>query len=50
LLNADPLADISNLNKIDSVVVGGQRLNRAQLDQLLDDAKIPGAGSSPQQR
>jgi imidazolonepropionase-like amidohydrolase len=50
LLNADPLVDISNMNKIDSVVVGGQRLDRAQLDQLLNDAKIPGAGGSPQQR
>jgi adenine deaminase len=48
LLNADPLADISNVNKIDSVVVSGQRLDRAQLDQLLNDAKIPDAGSSSQ--
>jgi len=39
LLNADPLADISNIDKIDSVVVSGQRLDRAQLDQLLNDAK-----------
>ena len=41
LLNADPLADISNTKKIDSVVVNGQRLGRAQLDQLLNDAKVP---------
>ena len=41
LLNADPLADISNTKKIDSVVVNGQRLDRAQLDQLLNDAKVP---------
>lgn len=39
LLNADPLADISNIDNIDSVVVSGQRLDRAQLDQLLNDAK-----------
>ena len=50
LLNADPLADISNINKIDSVVVSGQRLDRAQLDQLVDEAKVPNAGNSPQQR
>jgi imidazolonepropionase-like amidohydrolase len=41
LLNADPLAGISNTRKIDSVVVNGQRLDRAQLDQLLNDAKVP---------
>jgi hypothetical protein len=40
LLNADPLADISNVNKIDSVVVSGQRFDRTQLDQLLNDARI----------
>ena len=50
LLNADPLADISNANKIDSVFVNGQRLDRAQLDQLLNDAKVPGAGRSAQQQ
>jgi len=50
LLNADPLADISNLNKIDSVVVGGLRFDRAQLDQLLHEAKIPDAGRSTPQR
>ena len=49
LLNADPLADISNTKKIDSVVVNGQRLDRVQLDQLLNDAKIPDAGSSNSQ-
>lgn len=50
LLNADPLADISNVNKIDSVVVSGQRLDRAQLDQLLNDAKLSEAGSNSQKR
>jgi imidazolonepropionase-like amidohydrolase len=46
LLNADPLADISNSEKIDSVVVNGELLNRTQLNQLLDEAKLPAAGSS----
>jgi imidazolonepropionase-like amidohydrolase len=50
LLNADPLADISNVNRIDSVVVSGQRLDRAQLDQLLNDAKLSDSGSKSQQR
>jgi imidazolonepropionase-like amidohydrolase len=40
VLNADPLANISNVNKIDSVVVNGQRLDRSQLDHLLNDAKV----------
>ncbi len=43
VLNADPLADISNAEKIDSVVVNGERLDRTQLDQLLNDAKVPDA-------
>ena len=48
LLNADPLADISNTTKIDSVVVNGQWLDRNKLDQLLKDAKIrDGARSKP---
>ena len=47
LLNADPLMDISNIDKIDSVVVGGQRLDRAQLDQLLNDAKHLGSVPTP---
>jgi imidazolonepropionase-like amidohydrolase len=46
LLNADPLTDISNVNKIDSVVVNGQRFDRAHLDQLLNEAKIPDSGTS----
>jgi imidazolonepropionase-like amidohydrolase len=41
LLNADPLADISNTSNIYSVVVNGEFLNRARLDQLLSDAKAP---------
>lgn len=49
LLSADPLADISNTRKIDSVVVNGKLLNRTQLDQLLDDAKVTVAISGSQQ-
>jgi imidazolonepropionase-like amidohydrolase len=50
LLSADPMADISNVSKIDSVVVSGQRLDRAQLDQLLNDARIRDAGGSSHQQ
>jgi hypothetical protein len=50
LLNGDPLADISNTTKIDSVVVNGKRLDRAQLDQLLNEARVSDAGSRSQQR
>jgi hypothetical protein len=39
LLDADPLADISNTKKISSVVVNGRLLDRPQLDQLLIEAK-----------
>jgi hypothetical protein len=39
MLNGDPLANISNTRNIDSVVVNGILLNRAQLDRLLGDAK-----------
>jgi len=49
LLKADPLADISNTTKIDSVVVSGKWLDRAQLDQLLNDAKVPNTDSDSQQ-
>jgi len=41
LLTADPLANISNTEKVNSVVVNGEYLNRAQLDQLLNDARVP---------
>jgi imidazolonepropionase-like amidohydrolase len=50
LLNADPMADISNVNKIDSVVVSGQRFDRTQLDQLLNDARIRDTESRSRQR
>jgi hypothetical protein len=39
MLNADPLANISNTRNIDSVVVNGVLLSRVQLDELLGDAK-----------
>lgn len=39
LLSADPLQDIRNTTKIDSVVLRGQMLNRARLDALLADAE-----------
>jgi imidazolonepropionase-like amidohydrolase len=40
LLTADPLADISNTEKIDAVIVSGKFLDRAQLDQMLRDARV----------
>lgn len=50
LLNADPLADISNTRKIESVVLNGNLLPRTQLDQLLAEAKVTPAQSAPQPR
>ena len=47
MLNADPLVDISNIDEIDSVVVRGQRLDRDQLDQLLNDAKHLMSAATP---
>jgi imidazolonepropionase-like amidohydrolase len=35
LLNADPLADVSNTRKIAAVIVGGRYLPRAELDRML---------------
>jgi imidazolonepropionase-like amidohydrolase len=35
LLTADPLADIHNTGKIDSVIIAGKLLDRARLDALL---------------
>jgi imidazolonepropionase-like amidohydrolase len=40
LLTADPLSDISNTEKIDSVVLDGKFLDRAQLDQMLQEARV----------
>ncbi|HEX4440893.1 MAG TPA: amidohydrolase family protein [Thermoanaerobaculia bacterium] len=50
LLNADPLIDISNTTKIDAVVLNGELLNRARLDQLLKDARAPAVTPSPTKR
>ncbi len=47
LLDADPLADISNTQKIDSVVLNGTLLPRPRLDQLLAEAKAVPAQSTP---
>lgn len=41
LLDADPLADISNTKKINSVVVGGRLIDRAALEEML--AKVEAA-------
>jgi imidazolonepropionase-like amidohydrolase len=35
LLNADPLADIKNTQKISAVIVNGRLFDRAALDHLL---------------
>ena len=40
LLNANPLVDIQNSQKIDGVVVNGKLLDRTRLDQLLTEAKV----------
>ncbi|HEY2119566.1 MAG TPA: amidohydrolase family protein [Candidatus Acidoferrum sp.] len=40
LLNANPLVDIQNTQKIDGVVVNGKLLDRTRLDQLLTEAKV----------
>ncbi len=40
LLGADPLVKIENTQKIDAVIANGTLLERAQLDQLLNEAKI----------
>lgn len=39
LLTADPLADIHNTQKIDSVIIAGKLLDRARLDALLVSAE-----------
>src|SRR5262249_54381160 len=38
LLDADPLADVSNLRRIRAVVSRGHWLDRATLDRMLEDA------------
>jgi imidazolonepropionase-like amidohydrolase len=39
LLDANPLTDISNVRRINAVVVGGQLFRRADLDGLLEQAR-----------
>ena len=39
LLDADPLADITNTTTIRAVVANGRYFDRAALDQLLDEAR-----------
>ncbi|WP_244210902.1 amidohydrolase family protein [Amycolatopsis kentuckyensis] len=39
LLDADPLADIRAVRRIDTVVTGGRVLDRAKLDRMLADAE-----------
>jgi imidazolonepropionase-like amidohydrolase len=39
LLNADPLDDIANTQKIEAVIVNGRYLSRAELDKLLAGAE-----------
>jgi imidazolonepropionase-like amidohydrolase len=43
LLDANPLADITNVGRIRAVVVGGRLLDRKELDKVLAQVKI-GAG------
>jgi hypothetical protein len=41
LLDADPLADITNTTKIRAVVANGHYYDRAMLDKLLTDVQAP---------
>jgi len=43
LLTANPLTDISNTEKIDSVVLNGKLLNRSELDQMLQESRVTNA-------
>jgi phytoene dehydrogenase-like protein len=40
LLDADPLADIRNIEKIAGVAVRGRYLNRAEISKILNDAQV----------
>jgi hypothetical protein len=46
LLDADPVSDIRNTQKIDSVVVKGKLLTRTDLDKLLQGVATKAAGAS----
>jgi imidazolonepropionase-like amidohydrolase len=43
LLDANPLADIRNTTKINSVVVNGRLFDRRSLDKMLNEIKAAGA-------
>jgi len=43
LLDANPLDDIANTKKIDSVIYGGTLYSRAQLDKMLSDVEAEAA-------
>jgi hypothetical protein len=45
LLDANPLEDIRNTQKIDAVVARGRLLRRGDLDKLLDDVAAKAAKS-----
>ncbi|MBN8842053.1 MAG: amidohydrolase family protein [Sphingomonadales bacterium] len=45
LLDADPLADISNTRRIDAVIAAGKYWDRAALDALLADARATAASA-----
>jgi imidazolonepropionase-like amidohydrolase len=47
LLNADPLEDVANTKNIYAVVLNGEFLDRARLDQMLGEARIPNDSSKP---
>ena len=46
LLDADPVSDIRNTQKIDSVVLKGKLLTRTDLDRLLQDVATKAAAAS----
>jgi hypothetical protein len=46
LLDADPVSDIRNTQKIDSVVLKGKLLTRTDLDKLLQDVATKAAAAS----
>jgi imidazolonepropionase-like amidohydrolase len=39
ILDADPLADINNVSKLNTVIQGGRIFDRAALDNILEDAR-----------
>jgi imidazolonepropionase-like amidohydrolase len=47
LLDADPLADISNTKKINAVVLGGKYLSRADLDAMLAQGRQAATAQQP---